>query len=226
MIKMKLLLLHGSARIASRYKLLEIKQKFDQNNVVVFEEGADILDIKNNLSATSFFLQERLVILENPEEGFQSSAFSLQSNITLIIWFDKALPEKNKLLNFVKDAGGQVLFFPEGREVSVFLFLDLLANKDSRAFLELAKLKNANFEIQYFITMVFYLLRNLVATPKNAPPFVREKLERQRKNFNLEKIKNLYKNILEIDFKIKSGLLDVTQAEFLLVGRFVHFPPD
>ena len=30
--------------------------------------------------------------------------------------------------------------------------------------------------------------------------------ERQRRNFNLEKITNLYNDILEIDFKIKSGL--------------------
>ena len=116
---------------------------------------------------------------------------------------------------------GQILFFPEGKEVSVFPLLDHLANGDKKAFLEIKKLKNGGFDIFYIITMVFYLLRNLVSTPKTAPQFVKDKLVRQRKNFSLERLTNLYKEILEIDFKIKSGLLEKDQAEFLLVNKFI-----
>ena len=119
-----------------------------------------------------------------------------------------------------KNRNGQILFFPESKEVSVFPFLDYLVSRDKKAFLEIEKLKMAGFDIHYFITMVFYLLRNLVATPKNAKSFIKEKLIRQRKNFTQGKITNLYNDILEIDFKIKSGLLEKSQAEFSLVNKF------
>ena len=120
--------------------------------------------------------------------------------------------------------GFEVMFFPEGKEVSIFPFLDLLAAKDKKAFLELQKLKDGGFDIYYFLTMTFYLLRNLVATPKRAPDFVRTKLQRQRKNFTEAKITQLYKDLLEIDFKIKSGLMEIPQAEFLLINRFLEHP--
>lgn len=216
---MKLLLVHGSAKVASRKKLIETKQKFDPNNVVVFEEGADSQAILGNLSSSSLFSDERLVILENPSADFTD--YTLYPNpYTLLLWFDHEVSPKKPILEWVKK-NGQILFFPEAKEISVFPFLDYLAAKDKKAFLELQKLKMAGFEIQYFITMVFYLLRNLVATPKTVPHFVRDKLHRQRKNFDLEKITNLYKNIIEIDFKIKSGLLEKDQAEFLLVNKFI-----
>ena len=77
------------------------------------------------------------------------------------------------------------------------------------------------FDIFYLLTMVFYLLRSLTVTPQKASDFVRKKLERQRAGFDRQKITGLYKEMLEIDFKIKSGLLEKEQAEFLLVNEFI-----
>lgn len=209
---MKLLLLHGPAKEASRKKLISIKQKFDVNNVVVFEQGADLQTILGSLATPSLFSQQRLIVLENPPEDLTFDSFDYYDSLTLVLWFDHEVNQKK--------LKGEMLFFPEAKEISVFPFLNYLVASDKKAFLELEKLKKANFDMQYFITMVFYLLRNLAVTPKNAKPFMREKLERQRKNFNLEKITDLYKDILEIDFKIKSGLLEKPQAEFLLVNKF------
>ncbi|MBI4009329.1 hypothetical protein HY357_03780 [Candidatus Roizmanbacteria bacterium] len=216
---MKLLLLHGPAKDASRKKLIEIKQQFDNNNVVVYEEGFDMQTVLGSLATPSLFSKPQLMILENPLEDivFDSSLITYHSS--LILWFDHELSEKKPIMEWVKK-NGQVLFFPEAKEISIFPFLDYLAFKDQRAFLELNKLKKSGIDIQYYITMIFYLLRNLVATPKGARPFVREKLQRQRKNFSLEKITGLYKQVLEIDFKIKSGLLEKDHAEFLLVNLF------
>lgn len=217
---MKLLLLHGSAKIASRKKLIDIKQKFDTNNVIVFEEGANLQTILGSLSTPSLFSNEQLMILENPSEDFTNYQLPT-GNYQLILWVDHEVSEKKPVMEFIKKLKGEVLFFPEAKEVSIFPFLDQLAVKDKRAFLEINKLKKAGFDTQYFITMIFYLLRILAVTPKSAPAFVKNKLERQRKNFSLEKIKELYKDILEIDFKIKSGLLEKSQAEFLLVNKFI-----
>lgn len=208
-------LLHGSARGASRKKLIEIKQKFDQNNVVIFEEGSDLQTILGSLATPLLFPEQRLIILENPPADLTFDSLTLYDSLTLILWFDHEVDIK-------KFPGFQAQFFPESKEISVFPFLDLLAAKDKRAFLEMEKLQNAGFDLYYFLTMSFYLLRNLLVTPRKAPEFVRAKLQRQRKNFSREKIITLYKEILEIDFKIKSGLLEPDQANFLLVNKFLE----
>ena len=67
---MKLLLLHGPAINSSRVKLISLKEKFDANNTVVFEQGTDLTDVLNNLVSNSLFDNERLIILENPPEDF------------------------------------------------------------------------------------------------------------------------------------------------------------
>lgn len=216
---MKPLLLHGPAINNSRSKLSALKQKFDTNNVVVFESNTPISEVLGSLMTSSLFPEEKLFILENPDEIFIK--YSPNSN-TLVFWFDHEVSEKKPIMAWAKK-NGEVYFFPEGKEVSIFPFLDCLSNHDMRAFLEIKKLKSSNFDIFYFITMTFYLLRNLVATPKTAPQFVRQKLERQRKNFDLQKITKLYREVLKIDFKLKSGLLEKDQAEFLLVNKFTGF---
>lgn len=217
---MKLLLLHGSAKAASRKKLVEQKLKFDQNSIVAFEEGADLQSILGSLATPSLFSDQRLIILENPPEDFTLELSIVNSQLSIVLWFDHEVSSKKPVLTWVKKSKGEILFFPESKEVSVFPFLDSLAVQDQKAFGQLQKLKDAGFDTQYFITMVFYLLRNLAVTPKTAPQFVKDKLQRQRKNFDLKRITRLYKEIIEIDFKIKSGLLEKSQGEFLLVNLF------
>ncbi len=206
------LLLHGPAKAASRKKLIELKQKFD-GSVVVFEEGADLQAIKTALFSQSLFTDQQLIILENPPEALFDNEQRTTSN-ELILWFDHKVDPKDW-------PGLEESFFPESQEVSVFPFLDLLAANDKRAFLEIEKLKAGGFDIFYLLTMTFYLLRSLAVAPKKAPDFVRKKLDRQRENFSKEKITELYKDMLEIDFKIKSGLLEKSHAEFLLIFKFL-----
>lgn len=219
---MKLQLLHGPAINSSRARLTQIKQKFGRNNVVVYEEGASISDIVGGSATIPLIPEPRLVILENPSEDLAIPTID-SSDLMFVLWFDHEVNSKKPILESVKKVKGEIIFFPEAKEMSVFPFLDYLAAKDKKAFLELGKLKTAGFDIQYFLTMVFYLLRSLSCTPKNAPSFVKDKLSRQRKHFPLERITNLYREIIEIDFKIKSGLLEKEQAEFLLINKFLDY---
>lgn len=216
---MKIVLLHGPAKLASRTKLLEIKKKFDPNNVVIFDEGSSTQDIKNNLTASSLFSEDRLVILENPQEDFLEYKLPT-TNCQLVFWFDKDVVKKS-FLESIKMSGGQILYFEESKELSVFPFLDFLAEGNKKAFLEMEKLKSAKQDIHYLITMVFYLLRSLVATPKNAPNFVRAKLQKQRMKFDEKKLRGLYRDLLILDYKLKSGLIELPQAEFSLVKKFI-----
>lgn len=218
-MNMKLLLLHGNAKV-SRERLIEEKNKFSLNDVTMVDGGISFKEIIGALSTIQMF-EERVFIVENPGADFILDSSFLTSTSSLILWFDHDVSKK-PILEQVKKLNGQVVFFPEPKQVSVFPFLDLLAQKDKLSFVELNKLKLSGCDIFYLITMVFYLLRSLAVTPKNAPPFVVQKLDKQRKNFNLEKVTRLYKEVIEIDFKLKKGLLEKDQAEFLLINKFIN----
>ncbi len=217
---MKPLLLHGPAINSSRRKLQELKKKFNPDNIVVFDSEVNSGQVIASLMTVPMFFEDRLVIWENPSEVFELPARNATHSVaggptTFVLWFDHEIDTK-------KWPGFEVLFFPEAKEISIFPFLDFLAAKDQKAFLELDKLNQAGFDIHYALTMVFYLLRNLLVTPKNAPDFVKKKLERQRIKFSTEDIKSLYRDLLEIDFKLKSGLLEKPQAEFLSINKFMN----
>lgn len=211
---MSLQVLHGPGVISSRQKLVNLKLKFE--SVVVFEKGSDHQTILGAINTPSLFNEEQLIILENPPEDFTCSLSSV--SCTLLLWFDHEVNDKKPVIQWVKKIKAEVTLFPEAKEVSIFPFLDLLGNKDKKAFLELEKLKEKGINNQYIITMIFWLLRNLSCTPKTAKDFVKRKNEKMRTNFT--NLPGLYKSIIEIDFKIKSGLLDENQAQFELVNKF------
>lgn len=209
---MKLLLLHGPAIISSRKHLTEIKSKFDSNNVVLFDKGDDIKDVINSLTTPSLLNNDQLVVWENPSEEF--TPYPLYPiPCTLLLWFDHEVDIK-KYPNF------QSFFFPESKEVSIFPLLDSLGSKDKKAFMEIDKFKK--LDNQYLITMIFYLLRNLVATPKKAADFVKRKNQKMRENFSEEELVNLYKYVLDLDFKIKSGLIEENLLKFLIIKKFTE----
>lgn len=218
---MKLHLLHGQGIISSRSKLQSIKKGFDPNNIVVFGAESTTEQIIGSLLTPSLFPEDRLIILENLPDDFTPDSLLITDHSSLIFWFDHEINPKSPLLEFVTRFKGEVSFFDMSKETSVFPLLDCLANKDKKAFLEVQKLKLSGFDIFYILTMVFYLLRSLSATPGKAPEFVKKKLAKQRTNFASEKIVNLYQKNLEIEFNLKTGILDQTQAGFLLVDLFI-----
>lgn len=221
MIMERLLLLHGAGINSSRKKLTELKRQFDPNDISIFGEEVSLADLKTHLSSISLFSSNRLVILENPSEEPIPDLPLLTNHLSLILWFAYEINEKKPLMQWVRANKGQVLLFEEAKEASVFPFLDCLGTKDKKAFVKLNELRKEGLEIQYIITMIFYLLRNLTAVKKDAPQFVKQKLQKQRKNFSGKDLVNLYRFVLETDFKIKSGLLEPDLAEFLIVNRFL-----
>lgn len=213
-------LLHGPATSASRQKLLSIKNGFEQANVMVFEKGADPQTILASLMTPSLLSERQLIILENPPEDLQFPLILDTNPLSLILWFDHEVGEKKPVMVWAKEHG-QILYFPPEKEVSIFPFLDSLGSRDKKAYLELDKLKKSGADTQYLITMILYQLRSLLVTKKDAKAFVKEKAIKQRKNFTPEELVSFYKFVLETDFKIKSGLMDSSQAEFILVNKFI-----
>ncbi len=213
---MKAVLLHGPGISNSRKKLIDLKQKFDLNDVVTFEEGASSADILASLQTVSMFSQDRLIIVENPSDDLFLNFSPLTSHLSLLLWYDHEIDPKNW-------PGFEVYFFPEEKEASMFPLLDSLGNRDKKAYVELEKRNRTSpNDTQYIFTMVFYLLRSFNYLPAKSPEFVRQKIARQKRNFTNKQIIDLYKLILESDFKIKKGLIEPAQAEFLMVSGFFN----
>jgi hypothetical protein len=132
-----------------------------------------------------------------------------------VIWASSELDTKKIPKNT------EVLFFPEAKEASIFPLLDLLGSRNTQAFVEVNRTRPDGTDTQYMITMIFYLLRSLTITPKNAPPFVKQKIAKQRANFTDRELTDLYKYVLENDYKIKMGLIESAQAEFNIISKFM-----
>ena len=212
---MKLVVLHGPGVSSSRTKLIEIKSQFDVDNVVVFEKNSSIPDILANLQTVSMFVGERLVVLENPPESLDFDSFDSSDFLTLILWFDHEIAAN-------KFPEAKVMFFPEAKEISVFPFLDALGTKNKSAYLMLQQLKKGElYDTQYIIVMIAYLLRSLIYTPVKSADFIKKKNAKMRSNFTDRELINLYRLLLETDYKIKNGLLDPSHAELLLLNRFI-----
>ena len=216
---MKLHLVHGPAISESRKKISEIRNGFETDNIISLE-NPNAAQVTELLLSLSLIDDNRLFIFENPPKDLYFKKLFLTDDLTVIFWFDDDLTEKDQLLRWVKQQKGQIINFPESKEITAFSFLDALGYKDKKAFLELERLKKAGFDTQYIITMVYYLLRSLAQDNKKMPPFVQKKILKQRQNFS--SIKDLYKLVIENDFKIKNGLLNEQQAEFNIISAFVH----
>lgn len=218
---MKVVLLHGPATAVSRKHLSNLKSKYLIDDIEHFEKGSNLDSLKSRLTTISFLSTNRLLILENLPETISFEEYEVSDDVTLVFWFDHEISVTKAVFKFVSKHKGQVLLFPEGKETSVFPFLDLLGAKSSRAFTQMDKLKQAGFDIQYLITMMIFFLRKMVLPSKNVPVFVQEKLLQQKANFPEQRIRELYRHILNIDYKIKSGEIEKVQAEFLIVNEFL-----
>lgn len=213
---MKLILVYGSMQEAVLKKTAQIKKEFDQLSIIEIS-AADPF----NLSSPSLFSEKRLVILENPDIKIVEKVIENQDqDLTLLIKFSKNLEKSSLILKKVLEAKGEVFSFEEASQTSIFPFLDMLGNQNKKAFVEFEK-NYSEYGGQYLLTMLAYFLRRMVAKPKSNSDFMSQKIETQKRNFPLEKIKDLYKEIIETDFKIKQGLIEEKFGVTLLIQKIL-----
>lgn len=218
---MNIIILQGNAQVALLNNLLSIKKDFDVNSITEINGKEVSWDkVVLSLSTPQLFSEKRLVILENFDEGVDISKLLQDQDLTIVFKFSKVLAANSKFLKAINTFKPKILNLTEKDEKSIFPFLDGLADKNPRSFGQLNKLLE-EFGGQYVLTMIFFMLRRFVNTPRNLPGFVVQKTEKQKKNFPLEKIAAIYKTALETDFKIKSGLMEEKLGLTLLVEKIV-----
>lgn len=217
---MKLIIIHGNGLAASSSKVSELKKKFDPLSITVFNGKERSFDyILPQIATAQLFSDNRLIILEDFAD-VDFSKLPVDENLTLIIRFPKSLPKNSNILKIAIEKRAEIVELSEEQERSIFPFLDMIALKNPLALIELAKLIN-KFGGQYILTMIFYLLRRQVLSPKNMPEFVKRKFDAQRQNFPPESVITYYYQALKVDSKIKSGLIDEKVALNSLIRQFL-----
>lgn len=224
-MKPQIIILHGDGLVAISQKISLIKKEFDPISVTSLsgkEFGFDEALVK--FSTLGLFSEKRLVILED----FDLTAGKVdleelpeEKELTVVLKASKELTQASVLLKQAKKLGAQIYLFKAQDEKSIFPFLDALAERKEKDAYSLFEKNYEVFGSQYLLTMIFYLLRKFVLKPKNLPGFVLQKMERQKRNFSPEKIKEIYLKALETDFKIKSGLLEERIGMTLLIERIL-----
>lgn len=222
---MTLIIVHGNGLVAAQNKLVQIKKGFDLlSTTVISGKELDFSEAILGSSTGGLFSEKRLMILED----FDEKKIDLEKlpsddpDLTLVIKINKTLTAASSLIKTATKLKAQIYSFSERDETNIFPFLDSLADKNASESLKMLNSYLAEWGGQYVLTMIFYMLRRLIMPIKNLPPFVIKRVESQRRNFSQEKITALYKEALETDFKIKSGLLDERNGLTLLVNKIIQ----
>lgn len=214
---MKLILLHGNFQDALLKKLSQIKKEFDPLSITEISEAGPGF----NLSSPGLFSSDRMVIFENPDiKTVEKAVLEMDESLTILFKFSKSLEKSSQVLKKVLENKGEIFVFDESNQASIFPFLDMLGTKNKNSFIEFEK-NYSEFGGQYLLTMVAYFLRRMIAKPKPGSDFMRQKIENQKRNFSPEKIKSLYKEIIDADFKIKQGLVEEKLGVTLLVRKIL-----
>lgn len=204
-------LIHGEDVLLSRNFLNELKL-----NLIRFDAiNDDISELIQVLEGSSLFASEQNVLIENlfSKKTKNLSEIIRMVNIAKVNVFIYELKEitKANLAKFPK-AKSEVFKLPQ----NLFNFLDAVL-PGNRSVLDLfgKALQTTELEILLFmIVRQFRLMLGIISQSKieevsRLAPWQRGKIERQARFFGVDKLKEEYQKIYQIDLKSKSGRLEL-----------------
>lgn len=224
------------------------KLKDDQEVIIVIchEDKLAVSKIKNKLSMLEEFpLLKGPALVNWAKKEFKENGASINSEALkkLIAYIGNDLWRLNgeigKLTSY--SDGKEVreedidLLVKANLDTNIFKTLDALARRDKPAALRLIHehLEEGDNEM-YLLSMLAYQIRSLIrlkdliargepyyslAKKSGLHPYVVKKSSDQLRNFTLDGLKNIYRRLAEIDFKIKVGLTDGPTALDLLIAE-------
>ncbi len=226
----------------------KIKLKDNQDIVIVIHQEGKlaISPFKNKLSMLESFESLKGTSLTNwVKKEFEKNNVRVNPEVikklTAYVGSDlwQMSSEVNKLASFGKDKeinqDDVDLLVKASFDTNIFKTLDALAQKDKRTALKLIHQHLNQGEDQFYLfSMLVYQVRTLLklkdliekgtpyynlAKASGLHPYVVKKSSSQLRNFSLEGLKKIYQRLLDIDFKVKAGLLDSPTAMDLLVAE-------
>ncbi len=205
-------IVHGENQVASRQALVEEMTKAQQENsetLVFAGKKTNLSELRSALSSGSLLGKNRLAVVENlltcPNSPEKAKILEFLKNAEfdndLILWEEKEIKNVPALPHF------QAEIFKLSR--LIFLFLESLGTKTQDQVLELLK----RVKEQEDPEMIFYMLvrqtRLLILARENqlagTPEWQKRKLNQQAARFTTPRLKQLYRELLAIDFGQKTS---------------------
>jgi len=172
------------------------------------------------LGTNSFFSDQRLFIVEDGDEKkIDPEKIMVDASITLVLVFAKELPVVSNVMKWAAQHNHKILALSQPQDKRIFTFLDLLAEKNTKAFSMLDELVS-DFGVVYILTMVLFLLRRLALPITSVPSFIEAKVKKQKANFSIDALQGLYEQTLITDYQIKSGKTEEKTGLLLLINSF------
>ena len=208
------MLIYGSDTAASRKKLQETVANIDGETVYFNGNNLNLAELLLANEAASFFSLNKTIVIENFFKGAKQKEKDLifdyarkESNQNLIIfWEDREVSGKDKLFK------NEEIFkydFPK----LLFKFLDDLGRQPAKVLLNyfhtLQKEKEAELIFSLIVRQFRLLL--MMSDPKvtgngKLAPWQIAKFRQQARNFPADSLMGNYRALLNIDYRIKSGL--------------------
>lgn len=211
-------LFHGEHVEASRKELAELKANYIKGEVV--ELDGKTLSVTDLITATetgSMFDQKRLVIVENlfarlnkkrgEKDEFLVCLNRFPKDTEIVFWEAKELPKT--LINEFPKSTDVALFRPHR---SVFSFVESLRPAREKELLDYFDLALSSESPEMIFAMLVRQFRYLIMVKdlgknvKDLSPWQISRFLKQSQYFTLPHLLEMYKKLLEIDVKIKTGV--------------------
>ena len=186
---------------ASRKELGRIKSSFEGEIILLDGKNLSETDFIQATQSQSLLAEKRLVVVENllSDKNRKISNF-LNIEDDLVFWEDKELGKM--ILDEFKDVKTKVLLFKT--PTTIFKFCDQLLPKNGPNLVALLRECLKTAEPEYVFIMIVRQFR-LMLNPGGSAPWQQAKITNQSKSFGQERIIEIYKQLLELDYKTKTG---------------------
>lgn len=166
--------------------------------MITLFHGEDITSSRNALPKGGvdepLFTSRRVVILENPK----TLPKSLDVDTDIFLWFDHKLTP-SQLQQY---PGAKITEFKLGQ--IVFQFLESIRPGNQKIMLPLFE-KYCQQELPEITFVMIVRQFRLMLNPAGLPTWQKNRVLAQAKKFSPEKIREIYKKLLAIDYELKSG---------------------
>ena len=219
---MQIQIFHGDNHSVLLEKIREVVKQYESDSISRYSLKSESFDqVIIALSTATFFAEKRVVIIEDADEKkVILDQIPNDPDLTVILFFPKELSGASKILKDAEYRKARIVSISQPQDKQIFSFLDLLAEKNTKAYAYFDSLYE-KYGGAYLLTMIIFQLRRLVLPSSLVPPFLKQKIEQQQKNFSNEELIKFYYLTLDTEYKIKVGKVEEKTGLLLLISKIV-----
>jgi DNA polymerase III delta subunit len=209
-------IIHGSNQVGKRGQLQIIKQQFGE--VITYDgKDLDLNTLLHGLELVSMFGDRRLILIENYFFGKKNRENIIKLLLTrnfqtdIVFWEDRESKSKDLTLLAVKAKVIKINI-----NTIMFKLFDNLFPENGRNFIHLLdqvfQEEDVEMVLFMFIRQLRFLILSTTNSQSNPTDFARlqswqyAKLTKTAQLFKLDRLLEFYRLILELDYKIKTGM--------------------